>query len=428
MHGGQAFLLVFIVLVVLNVPTFMFGILAAKCALYLRPSLKRFFVIRWVFPITVALVLMVFGVGISAVHLERPWPTRPVLSGWGCLGLMCVIDFGLFFLWSWLKYRECNKRPTVVTPQVADDIPIPFTVGSPTPSVIENNEGAMPIAQTPFAAFREGLTSPWNGWRYMWQQPALWRYGLMPLVMNLLVAGLLVAVLIAVVGYLLVAIHPNFADGWQGRAIEVLVALAALILACGLSAIMWVILQGIFCGHFYSKLAEQVELRLGMAREDIREVRFTQRVVDTLGDAGFLTGVNFGLLLLHCVPGFGSLISVAGSYYFTCMTLGSDYLEHPLSLRGKRRPERQAFARRNRSHTLGLGTGVALVSLVPLVNAVLLTTAVAGAVLLHRRLAGYDGNVAELEMPEVETGSEIVLHGQSCAWAGTRPINDSRPL
>ena len=167
-----------------------------------------------------------------------------------------------------------------------------------------------------------------------------------------------------------------------------------LIAAFGVSAIIWVILQGVLCGHFYSKLAEQVELQLGMVREDIQEVPFAHQIRDTLGDAGLLTGVNLGLLMLHCMPGIGSIVSAGGSYYFTCMTLGLDYFGHPLALRGKRRAEMRAFARRHRAHTLGLGTAVAVVSLVPLINAVLLTTAVAGAVLLHRRLAGDDGNLA----------------------------------
>jgi uncharacterized protein involved in cysteine biosynthesis len=52
-----------------------------------------------------------------------------------------------------------------------------------------------------------------------------------------------------------------------------------------------------------------------------------------------------------------------------------------------RRREKLQFARRHHAHVLGLGTAMALVTLVPIVNAVLLTTAVTGAVLLHRRLA-----------------------------------------
>jgi hypothetical protein len=117
MHGGKAFLAVFVVVLLLNVPTFVFGFLATKCGLYLVPRIKRWALIRWVGPFVVAFLLMLFGVGITIVHLERPWPTSPFLSGWGCLGLICIADLGLFFLWPWLKYREHRKRASVVAAQ-----------------------------------------------------------------------------------------------------------------------------------------------------------------------------------------------------------------------------------------------------------------------------------------------------------------------
>jgi uncharacterized protein involved in cysteine biosynthesis len=250
----------------------------------------------------------------------------------------------------------------------------------------DNSNRDKPASQTAHAAFLEGLSSPWIGWHYMRQHPSLWRYGLMPLLMNLLVAILLLAALVALVGYLTATLHPNYPDGWLGRAFEVLVILAVSIAGIGLFAIMWVILQGIFCGYFYSILAEKVELQLGLKQEDIKQVPFSNQILDTLSGAGRLALVNIGLLMLHCVPGIGSIIGVCGSYYYTCMTLGLDFFEYPLALRGKRSTEMRAFARKHRPHTLGLGTGVAVVSLIPIVNAVLLTTVVAGAVLLHRQL------------------------------------------
>ncbi len=125
MHGGEAFLLIFVVLLVLNVPTFMLGLLGTKCSLYLCPRLKRFFIIRWGLPVITASVLMLFGVGFTFIHLDRPWPTAPVLSGWGYLGVICIVDVGLFFLLVRLKYREYRKRRAVVTSEVVDAGTIP---------------------------------------------------------------------------------------------------------------------------------------------------------------------------------------------------------------------------------------------------------------------------------------------------------------
>jgi len=260
------------------------------------------------------------------------------------------------------------------------------SLASSAPNAIRSVESPLTRSSGAVAAFWEGVAAPWAGWHYMKQQPDLRRYGVIPCLLNLLVTGMLAIVLVAAGVYCINVLHPLFAGDWLWRVLEVFVALAVLVVAFGLAAIVWVILQGIFCGHFYAKLAEHVELRLGMKREEIQEIPFSHQALDTLRDAGFLATMNLGLLLLHCVPGVGSVISAAGSYYVTCVTLGLDFLEYPLALRGKRRPEMRAFARRHRAHTIGLGTGVSLVSLVPVVNAVLLTTAVAGAVLLHRTL------------------------------------------
>jgi uncharacterized protein involved in cysteine biosynthesis len=75
---------------------------------------------------------------------------------------------------------------------------------------------------------------------------------------------------------------------------------------------------------------------------------------------------------------------VCGSYYFTCSTLGYAYLDYPLSLRGMRRKEKRRFVREHRSHSLGLGTAAMGLAFLPVANAVFLTTAVVGGVMLYR--------------------------------------------
>ena len=243
---------------------------------------------------------------------------------------------------------------------------------------------------SPLAAFREGFATPWDGFRHMARHPGLWRYGVLPVVLNLLITGLLLVLLVSAAVYFATTIHPWFADGWLWCAAEILAVVAILVVALVLTFLAWTVLQGVLCGHFYGKLAEQVELQLGMRPDEIKDVPFAHQVADTAGDVGFLILVNAGFFALQIIPVLGTIVGTAGSYYYTCMTLGTDFLEHPLALRGMRRQERRRFARQHRAHTLGLGTAVALIALVPVVNAVLLTTAVTGAVLLHRRLTlGY---------------------------------------
>jgi hypothetical protein len=113
LHGEQVFFVLFLILFLLNIPTFVFGFLATKCALYLAPSLKRHYFVRWILPAVVALVLMVVGIGVTVAYgSPDEWPTSPVLSRWGCLAVICLLDAGLLCLWGWLKYREYKRKLT----------------------------------------------------------------------------------------------------------------------------------------------------------------------------------------------------------------------------------------------------------------------------------------------------------------------------
>jgi CysZ protein len=189
-------------------------------------------------------------------------------------------------------------------------------------------------------------------------------------------------------------LHPKFSPSWWGVALEVLVVLALLLVALALTAIAWVLLQGALCGYFYERLARRVEIELGLPAEAMREVSLGYQIADALRDMLRLVLVNGGLLLLNFVPVVGSAAALVGGGYVTCFTLGEDFFDHPLGLRGYRRAEKLAFCRRHRAHTLGLGAAVFLVSLVPVLGSVLLTTAAVGAVLLHRRLTAAEPTAA----------------------------------
>ena len=146
-------------------------------------------------------------------------------------------------------------------------------------------------------------------------------------------------------------------------------------------------LQVVLCGLFYEKLARQVELQLGVLPGELKNVPLMPQAIDTLKDLCQLAFFYVACIMVQFVPVVGSILGMCGSYYYTCSTLGLEFLSYPLFLRGQLRTERRRFARRNRWATLGLGTAVMILMLVPIVNAVFLTTAVTGAVLLHRQLA-----------------------------------------
>jgi uncharacterized protein involved in cysteine biosynthesis len=235
--------------------------------------------------------------------------------------------------------------------------------------------------------FWMGFASPWHGLMFMVQHPTLWRYGVIPFLLNLAITAFVLALLVlSTIGFG-VYVHPRFSPGWLGRTFEVLSALALLAAAFAASVAVWALLEGTLCGHFYGLLAREVEIELGMPPSEIREISLAYQFVDAARDFAALLGINSAMLLLNCVPVIGSIAALCGALCFDCYIFGRDYLDYPLALRGMRRADKLDFVRRHRASAVGLGASVLLCNLVPIFGAVVLTTAASGAVLLHRQLS-----------------------------------------
>jgi CysZ protein len=237
------------------------------------------------------------------------------------------------------------------------------------------------------AAVVQGVTAPCLGLAYMTGRPGLWHYGLLPVLLNLLISlGVLVGFLFGV-KTLSQSVHEYFATWWGGTLFAWASLVALVVAAVAAAAAAWFVLQGLLCDFFYTRLARRVELELGAHPSELREVPFWLDLLDGLVSLTVLVVLNVGLLVLHCVPVAGSLLAAACSLLVACWVFGLYFMRFPLVLRGRRRGHRGAFARRHPGQTLGMGAVVFACNLLPVVNAVLLTGAVVGAVLLHRELA-----------------------------------------
>lgn len=220
----------------------------------------------------------------------------------------------------------------------------------------------------------------------MWRNPGLWRYAIVPIALNLLVTGLVFGLIawgaVAFGAYL----HPHFEGGWWWRVAEVLAGLAIAAASLGLTVVGWFLFQAVLCGFFYARLARQVERQLGARPEELRELSFVREVSDGLRQVLSFVAVNVGLLCLHLIPVVGAVAAFGGGLYFDCWFFGREFLQIPLAVRGQGRDQLKAFTRKHRRVTLGLGAATLLLTFIPILNAVLLTTATTGAVLLRRRL------------------------------------------
>jgi CysZ protein len=235
-------------------------------------------------------------------------------------------------------------------------------------------------------AFGRGFAAPWQGFLYLWKHPALWLYGIVPVLLNLLITALVLAILVGAAMAFMVYLHPQFPEGGWGLFLEIVTALALLVAAGTLAFVVWLLLLGILVGHSLGRLAKRVELQLGTPPDQLRDIPWMYQVVDSFRDVAMLIAINGGTLLLHLIPGLGSVLAVLVSLYFDSLLFGAEVFDYPLMLRGMRRDEKWAFLKRHRPYTLGLGFATLLVALIPLVGPIFMTTAAVGAVLLYHEL------------------------------------------
>ena len=236
------------------------------------------------------------------------------------------------------------------------------------------------------SSFLAGFAAPWAGLRYMNRHPSLWRHGILPVLCNLVLSAALFVGLIYGWFRAYAWLGTLFPANWWGATLAVLSVILVAALEIALAVAAWIVFQGIFCGFFYSRLAREVEIQLGLTPDRMREVPLLYQITDALLDLTALTAVAVGCFLFGWIPIIGAPVALAFGLYFDGFVFGMDYLDYPQALRARGRSVQRAFARRHRAATLGLGTSVMLITFIPLLSPVLLTTAATGAVLLYREL------------------------------------------
>jgi uncharacterized protein involved in cysteine biosynthesis len=239
--------------------------------------------------------------------------------------------------------------------------------------------------------FWEGICAPWHGWRLLRQQPQLWALAALPTLLNVLIS-LVVAIVVIGGGYWLVtALHENFAGqytgwGWYAAlAGEVLLVLSVAPLVLILAIILWKILTTILCGYFFSRLALEVERLIGIGDQDLKPVSLAAEAAGLIFSLVVLIVGSTVLIALVFIPIVGGILSFVVGTLFTCWIMGLDYLGYPLALRGLTRWRQYPFGLENSSRAIGLGLFVSFCELLPIIGAIPLTSAVVGAVLLHRK-------------------------------------------
>lgn len=238
------------------------------------------------------------------------------------------------------------------------------------------------------ADFVEGISTAADGFRFLCRYPSLWQYGVWALLTNIAVAftSLLITFWVGTTTWK--SFVAELPIAWWASIVEWIGLIAILMLSFGVGLICYMLLHSVFCAWSFSKLAYRVELFLGAKPEELSEISYSGQIVDALRSAVKLILVDIGILLLNVVPFVGTVAAFIIGGYMHAWVMGAEFLGYPQELRGVRWKDRQRFAKKWLPSTLGLGTIVAGLMLIPIVGAMFQTTAVVGAVLLNRRING----------------------------------------
>lgn len=236
--------------------------------------------------------------------------------------------------------------------------------------------------------YLEGLATAADGFRFLCRYPSLWQYGVWPILVNILVAFASLMATLQVGRVSWISFTASLPNAWWAPLLEWAGLIAIILMSISVGLICLVLLQSVFCAYFFGQLAWKVEIFLGARKEDLHEVPVLSQVFDALRATLKLIIINLMLLVLHLIPGIGSIAAMVLGAYMDALILGAEFLGYPLELRGIRWIPRQQFAKTWLPSTLGIGTIVTGLMLIPIVGALFQTTTIVGAVLLHRRIAG----------------------------------------
>lgn len=235
--------------------------------------------------------------------------------------------------------------------------------------------------------FLRGTRVPFDGFAYLRKHPSLWPLVLPAALVNVFITGaaLLVLVMLAVVlvGY----VHPMFGEGFWQWVFEILVIIAIIVVVVGLTIVCWLLMQNIIGGHLLSKLAERVERQLGLAEDQIAPVPFSRQVKDGVYDTTLVLGIHGLAFAAQFVPVVGTMVAVPAALMADAYVFGSDFLNHPMNLRGMTFAQRRAMIRKHLPETVGIGVMTLPLGLIPIVGGLVMAGSVIGAVLLYRELS-----------------------------------------
>lgn len=236
-----------------------------------------------------------------------------------------------------------------------------------------------------FEEFAHGARCLFQGFTWL-TRPGVRRYVLLPLIINLLLFALAIALGAHYFGAWL--------DHWISGLPHWLAWLAAILwVVFALAAVMvlfyaFTLVANLIAAPFDIFLAMQVEAVITGRRPETGRSLAQDIAAGLRGQLQRLLYILWRLILIGIlglvllfVPLFGVFTPLLW-FLFTAWTLAIVYSDFPLSNRGVAFAEQRRLFRQKRARMFGFGVAAALCTMVPIVNFIIMPAAVAGATLM----------------------------------------------
>ncbi|KTG17032.1 hypothetical protein AUR63_01615 [Guyparkeria sp. XI15] len=214
------------------------------------------------------------------------------------------------------------------------------------------------------------------GWRLMWQ-PGLRRFTLIPLAINVL--------LFALAGWLLLSFAGSWIDsllpGWLDFLYWLLMPLLVITLLVA-TYFSFTLVANLIAAPFNAILAARVEAHLTGSPPAENGAGFLaeagRALVDQIRRLLYLAAWAIPLLVLLFIPGLNLLAPVAW-FLFSAWMMTVEYVDNPAGNHGLSFAEQRRRLRQRPALTLGFGSLMTLMTLVPVANFLAMPVGVCGA-------------------------------------------------
>jgi len=236
------------------------------------------------------------------------------------------------------------------------------------------------LKNNPLSHFSRGFFYPFAGGRFLARTPRLWKYVLVPFLINTLVFSLAVWLGLDFFNNQVEAMIPG-GDAWYWAVLYYFLWVVAVLLTAVLVFFSFTVVGNLIASPFNDLLSEKTELVLRGSAEGVSfSLKEIGRILidESKKLVVFVLGMIL-LLLLNFIPGIGTLIYSVLSFLFTVYFLAIQYTSYVFGRKGQGFREQRRFIAGRNFMAFGFGTGVLCLLAIPFLQFFCIPLAVVGA-------------------------------------------------